>query len=187
MLGALDVHRDLLQRSVPHEVVRVRGAVAADADDLPRALDVPTTSCLAVRCYVTDVGFTATLVHAGVVPDPTAVLDAVGARTLRAATADEVNLATDYAAGLVSPVGLPPAVHLLADAVLDPRTVVYCPVGEGGVALGIRVGDLLVAVSARVTPLSSLPLPSQEPRPWSGRERVIDLETPAPRPGPPRP
>ncbi len=186
MRGALDVHRDLLERGVPHEVVRVRGAVAAYADDLPRALDVSATSCLAVRCYVTDVGFVATLVHAGVVPDPAAVLDAVGARTLRAATPDEVNLATDYAAGLVSPVGLPPAVHLLADAVLDPRMVVYCPVGEGGVALGIRVGDLLAAVSAQVTPLSSLPLPRQQPHPWSGRERVIDLESRTPRQGRPR-
>ncbi len=180
------MHRDLLERGVPHEVVRVRGAVAVHADDLPRALDVPATSCVAVRCYVTDVGFAAALVHAGVVPDPAAVLDAVGARTLRAATPDEVNLTTDYAAGLVSPVGLPAAVLLLADAVLDARTVVYCPVGEGGVALGIRVGDLLTAVSARVLPLSSLPLPRQEPRPWSGQERVIDLESPAPRPRPPR-
>jgi prolyl-tRNA editing enzyme YbaK/EbsC (Cys-tRNA(Pro) deacylase) len=109
----------------------------------------------------------------------------VGARTLRAATPDEVNLATDYAAGLVSPVGLPPAVHLLADAALDPRAVVYCPVGEGGVALGIRGADLLTAVAAEVTPLSALPLPRQEPHPWSGRERVIDLEARAPRPGPP--
>jgi Cys-tRNA(Pro)/Cys-tRNA(Cys) deacylase len=186
MRGALDVHRFLLERDVPHEVVRVRGAVAASADDLPRALDVPSTSCLAVRCYVTDVGFTAVLVHAGVLPDPTAVLDAVGARTLRAATADEVNRATDYAAGLVSPVGLPSGVHLLADAVLDPRAVVYCPVGEGRVVLGIRVGDLVAAVSAQVLPLSSLPLPRQEPHPWSGRERVIDLEADASRQRPPR-
>ncbi|GAC1499811.1 MAG: hypothetical protein NVS2B15_22400 [Pseudarthrobacter sp.] len=48
------------------------------------------------------------LVQAGVVPDPAAVLDALGARTLRAAAADEVNAATDYAATLVSPVPLEP-------------------------------------------------------------------------------
>ena len=174
MKGALDVHRELLARDVPHEVVRLRSSVAI-ADDLPRALDVPRTSCVAVRCYVTDVGPVAVAVHAGVVPDPAAVLDALGARTLRAASADEVNAATDYAAGLVSPVCLPPEVPLLADAALGATDVVYCPLGEGGVALGIRTRDLLVASRARVGSLSSLPQAAPLP-PWTGGARVLDLD-----------
>lgn len=177
MRGALDVHRELLARDVPHEVVRLRGAVVVSADDLPRALDVSPTSCVAVRCYVTDLGLVAVVVHAGVVPDPAAVLDALGARTLRSATADEINAATDYAAGLVSPVCLPPEVALLADAALDASEVVYCPLGEGGVALGIRTADLLVAVGAQVASLSALPLPREDPGPWGGGARVIDLDS----------
>ncbi len=181
MRGVLDVHRDLLARDVAHEVVRVRGQTVTTADDLPRALDVPSASCLAVRCYVTDVGVVAALVHAGVVPHPTALLDAAGAGTMRPATPDEVNAATDCAAGLVSPVGLPVGLTLLVDRAVAEQagdTVVYCPVGEGGVALGIRTADLLAALGARVAPLSTRPLPADEQAPWSGGARVIDLDGP---------
>ena len=184
--GALDVHRELLAKDVPHEVVRLRGTSAADADDLPRALDVAPSACVAVRCYCTDLGLVAVMVQAGVVPEPRALLDAVGARTLRPATPDEVNAGTDYAAGLVSPVALPDDVLLVADAALATRGVVYCPVGEGGVALGIRADDLLEAVGARVAALSALPLPPAGPAPWSGGARVIDLDRRAERRGPRR-
>ena len=176
MRGALDVHRELLARDVPHEVVRLRGTTAADADDLPRALGVPAQACVAVRCYATDVGLVAVVVQAGVVPEPRALLDAVGARTLRPATADEVNAGTDYAAGLVSPVALPDGVLLVADAALQAREVLYCPVGESGVVLGIRAAALLGATGALVAALSALPLPPPGPQPWSGGARVIDLD-----------
>lgn len=176
MRGALDVHRELLAADVAHEVVRIRGGVLT-ADDLPAALEVDARSCVAVRCYVTDRGTVAVAVHAGVVPDPAAVLDAVGGTTLRAATSDEVNAATDYAAGLVSPLGLPPEVVLLADAALGAADVLYCPVGEGGVAVGIRTRDLLVASRARVATLSALPLPAQDNGPWGDGARVISLDS----------
>ena len=176
MRGALDVHRELLARDVPHEVVRLRGTSVADADDLPRALGLDPGCCVAVRVYVTDVGTVAVLVSAGEVPQPAALLDAVGARTLRPATADEVNAATDYAAGLVSPVCLPAEVLLVADEALRAPEVLYCPVGEAGVALGIRSADLLAATGARVVALSALPLPPGEREPWAGAPRVLDLD-----------
>ena len=176
MKGALDVHRELLARDVPHEVVRLRGTAATSADDLPRALGVDAADCVAVRCYTTDLGPLAAMVCAGVLPEPQALLDAVGARTLRPATADEVNAATDFAAALVSPVCLPAEVLLVADAALTAREVVYCPLGEAGVALGIRTADLLQATGARVAALSALPLPPAGPEPWSGGARVIDLD-----------
>ena len=118
-------------------------------------------------------------------PDPAAVLDAVGARTLRAATPDEVNPATDYAAGLVSPVGLPPGCTCWPTPPSTRGTVVYCPVGEGGVALGIRAADLLAAVRAGSPPLlAAAAAPGAAP--WSGRGRVIDLDAAPPASGPPR-
>ncbi len=173
------MHRELLSLAVPHEVVRLRGAVIAGADDLPRALGVEPTSCVAVRCYVTDLGFVAVAVHAGVVPDPAALLDAIGALTLRPATDDEVNAATDYAAGLVSPIGLPEEVLLVADSALRATDVLYCPVGEVGVALGIRTRDLLAATRARVAGLTPLPRLGADPGPWAGGARVIELDQPA--------
>ena len=165
MKGALDVHRVLLEGGVPHEVVRLRRPVLS-ADDLPAALDLPPEQCLAVRCYVADGRTVAVLLQAGAVPDPVALLDALDARAARPATAAEVNAATDCAAGLVTPVGLPPEVELLADAAVGAADVVYVAAAEGGVALGIRTRDLLVATGARVASLSLRPLSPSE-RPWA--------------------
>ncbi len=196
MRGALDVHRELLTRGVPHEMVRLRRPVLS-ADDLPASLDLPSTSCVAVRCYIAErradhrgdrgadrfttgeapVGerLVAAMVHAGVVPDPAALLDAVGARALRAATASEVNAVTDSAAGLVSPVGLPASVTLLADAALGEAEVLYCATGEGGVALGVRTRDLLVAVAPRVASLSGTPISEAERAGWDGVVALADV------------
>lgn len=179
MRGALDVHRELLSRGVPHEVVRLPAPVVT-ADDLPRVLGVDPAQCVAARVYVTDLGPAVIAVHAGVVPDPAAALEALGARTLRPATADEANSATDYAAGLVSPVALPAGVRLLADAALSGSDVLYCPVGESGVALGIRSHDLLTATAAQVAGLSALPLPAHADTPWGGGARVIELDVRGP-------
>lgn len=154
MRTALDVHRDLLGREVPHEIVRLRGASIGDADDLPAALGVHPVVCVAVRCYVTEHGPLAAIVRAGTRPDWQALLAAADAHTVRTATAGEVNEITDFAAGLVCPVGLPPDVLLLADSTPARSDVLYCPVGEGGVVLGIRTHDLLRVVAARRAPLT---------------------------------
>ena len=156
MLAALDVHRELLTRGVPHEVARLRGR-AASADDLPRLLDL-RTGCVAVRVY--DVvradarSVAAVLVPAGSLPDPLALLEALDACTVRLASDDVVNDRTRYAAGLVSPMCLPEDVEVLADAALGESDVSWCAIGEGGVALGIRTVDLLVAAGARVATLT---------------------------------
>ena len=174
-MGALDVHRALLARDVVHEVVRLRRPVQS-ADDLPDALGLPPERCVVTRCYVADGAVVAVLVHPGEVPDPVALLDALAARSVRAASAAEVNAATDCAAGLVSPVGLPAAVRVLADSVLadSPQgdsDVVYTAAAEGGVALGIRVADLLAVTGALLAPLSSHPRRPAER--WDG---VLDLD-----------
>ena len=161
MRAALDVHQDLLARGMPHEVIRLRNRVAS-ADDLPRVLDVPA-GCAAVRCYTVEragsSGFAALVVPAGVVPDETVVCDALVALVVRPATDDQVNGGTGFAAGLVCPVGLPSGVEVLVDDALTAHDVVYCALGESGVALGIRTPDLLVATGARTVPLTGLTLP----------------------------
>jgi prolyl-tRNA editing enzyme YbaK/EbsC (Cys-tRNA(Pro) deacylase) len=167
--SALDVHRALLADAVPHEILRLRSPVLT-ADDLPRALGVPRTSCAAVRCYRTteDGGsaMVAVLVRAGDVPDPSSLLTALDVSSVRPATAAEVNEATDYAAGLVSPLCLPDDVLLLADAALGGSDVLYVPTGETGVALGIGVRDLLVASGAKVTTLTAGRLDVAERSGW---------------------
>lgn len=161
MKGALDVHRALLAADVAHEIVRLDTRIAR-ADELPRALGL-ATGCLAVRCYrvARDAGgpdaFVAVLVPAGATPDPAGLLPALSARALRPATAADVNTVTATAAGLVSPVDLPPGVELLADAAVGQTDVVYTAVGEAGLALGIRTRDLLVVTDARVATLTCRP------------------------------
>jgi len=156
--AALDVHRDLLARGMPHEVIRLRTRIAT-ADDLPRQLDVPA-GCASVRCYLAEraggTAFAALVLPAGSVPDDDVVCRALLAVAVTPATDEQVNVATGFAAGLVSPVALPEQVEVLVDAALTEHEVVYCALGESGVALGIRTVDLLVAASARTVPLTGL-------------------------------
>jgi Cys-tRNA(Pro)/Cys-tRNA(Cys) deacylase len=165
--GALDVHRELLARAVPHEVVRLPTRVLS-ADELPEALGLET-GCIAVRVYLVSrpgrpAATAAVLVPAGAVPEPGALLEALDATSVRPATAGEVNLLTGFAAELVSPICLPPEVEVLADAAVGADDVVYATVGEGGLALGIRTRDLLVAAGARAASLTPAPLPPGQRR-----------------------
>lgn len=171
MKGALDVHRELLARDVPHEMVRLR-ARASSSDDLPRLLGL-LRGCVSVRCYdvVRETGsaFAAVLVPAGRLPEPSSLLEALGAVSVRAAAPGEVNARTDYVAGLVGPLCLPPDVELLADSALGDSDVCYCAVGEAEVVLGIRTRDLLVTTAARVASLTG-------PRPLGEPATVLDID-----------
>lgn len=172
MKGALDVHRELLARDVPHEMVRLRDR-ATTADDLPRLLGL-TRGCVAVRCYevTREAGsaFAVVLVPAGRVPEPGALLQALRATAVAPARSDEVNARTDYAAGLVGPLCLPGQVELLADTALGDSEVCYCTVGEAEVVLGIRTRDLLVVTGARVAALTG---PAPLTQAASARERDL--------------
>ena len=159
MRGALDVHRELLARDVPHEVVRLPSRLLS-ADDLPAALGLEH-GCVAVRCYLVErpagSSFAVVLLAAGAVPAPVALLDALSARSVRPARPEQVHAATDYAAGLVCPVGLPPDVEVLADDAVRRSPTSYCALGEGGVALGIRTPDLLEVAGAAAVALAGDP------------------------------
>jgi prolyl-tRNA editing enzyme YbaK/EbsC (Cys-tRNA(Pro) deacylase) len=168
--SALDVHRALLAADVPHEMVRLR-TPALSADDLPRALGVPPDACVVVRCYRMTRGdgrtaVCAVMLRSGDTPDPASLLDAFDAVAIRTATAMEVNAATDYASGLVSPICLDDRVPFLADAALGGSPVLYAPTGESGVALGIQTHDLLRASGARITNLTAGPLGERERSDW---------------------
>jgi hypothetical protein len=195
---ALDVHRALLERGVAHEIVRLQTRVTS-ADDLPRALGVGADGgCLAVRLYAVvpppgpaaggpvEPRWVAVLVPAGKLPDPVALLAALDAGCVRPATASETNAVTGYADGLVSPADLPVGVEVLADAAVGATDVVYTAAGEGGVALGVRTRDLLVAARARAASLAPAPVPLPEPR----FADIVDLDALRPyptEPGPPVP
>src|SRR3954452_10071252 len=154
MKDALAIHRDLLARGVPHEIVRLRRIILT-ADELPEALGLPSSQCVAVRMYEADDNLVAVCVPAGATPAPSALLKATGARRICLAPVDRINAETDFAGGLVAPMLLPAEVLVLADPTIAAREVLYTPTGESGTALGIHARDLLVASQARVAALLS--------------------------------
>lgn len=171
MKDALDVHRSLLAREVPHEVVRLPRLVLS-ADEIPEALGLPPERCVTVRIYHADDTTAAVIVRAGQTPHPGAVLAALGARTLRKASPDEVNALTDFAAPLVSPVLLPDSMRVLADACVGHEHVVYAPTGDSGTVLGISSRWLLTASRASVAELCSPDAPTVD------LATDLDLRTP---------
>jgi prolyl-tRNA editing enzyme YbaK/EbsC (Cys-tRNA(Pro) deacylase) len=152
MKDALDVHRSLLAREIPHEVVRLPKPVSS-ADEIPDALGLAPQRCVAVRMYLADDRPVAVIVRAGTIPHPGAVLTAARARSLRTARPDVVNELTDFAAPLVSPFLLPDSVLVLADACVGHADVVYAPTGDSGTAVGIASRWLLSASHAAVSEL----------------------------------
>jgi prolyl-tRNA editing enzyme YbaK/EbsC (Cys-tRNA(Pro) deacylase) len=152
MLDALDVHRSLLAREIPHEVVRLP-RLALSADEIPDIMGLPASRCVAVRMYVADERRVAVIVRAGELPHPGAVLAAAAARTLRSMRPDLVNQVTDFAAPLVCPVLLPNDIMVLADSCVGHADVIYAPTGDGGTVLGIPTRWLLTASRAAVAEL----------------------------------
>ena len=152
MRDALDVHRSLLAREIPHEIVRLPRLVLS-ADEIPDVLGLPAERCVAVRLYQADDRLVSVIVRAGQLPHPGEVLAAVGARTLRTARTELVNQVTDFPAPLVCPVLLPDDVIVLADACVGHVDVVYAPTGDGGTVLGIATRWLLTASRASVAEL----------------------------------
>jgi prolyl-tRNA editing enzyme YbaK/EbsC (Cys-tRNA(Pro) deacylase) len=162
MKDALAIHRELLARGVPHEIVRLRRIILS-ADELPDALGLPAGQCIAVRLYEADSKLVAVCVPAGATPAPSALLHATGARRIGIAPVDRINAETDFAGGLVAPLLLPDDVQIFADASLPAREVLYSPTGESGTALGIHSRDLLAVSGARVAPLLTPTLVDLEP------------------------
>jgi prolyl-tRNA editing enzyme YbaK/EbsC (Cys-tRNA(Pro) deacylase) len=152
MKDALAIHRELLARGVPHEIVRLRRIVLT-ADELPDALGLPPGQCIAVRMYDADGRLVAMCVPAGATPAPSAVLHATGARRIEPTAVDRVNQETQFAAGLVSPLLLPADVPVVFDTTLAAREVLYSPTGESGTAVGIHAADLLSVTGGTVANL----------------------------------
>lgn len=152
MIGAMDVHRDLLAREVPHEIVRLP-RVLLNASELPEALRVASSQCVATRIYYVDDIPTAIAVPARSTPEPRAILAALDATTLRPATSEQTNELTRYAAGLVSAALLPKDIPLFVDARLDMTGVIYLPTGDTGTALGINGATFFRLTGARLAHL----------------------------------
>ena len=135
-----------------HEIVHLRRRID-DAVELPDALDVPESACLAVRLYDSDAGLLAVVVPARTVPATTAVARAARTFGVRPADPARVCAVTEYHPTLVPPLGLPAGVRAVAEASLRDEEVVYTATGDGGTALKIRADDLLAVTGASLARL----------------------------------
>jgi Cys-tRNA(Pro)/Cys-tRNA(Cys) deacylase len=152
MIGAMDVHRELLSREIPHEIFRLP-RVVLNADELPDLLRVPANQCLGTRLYFVDERPIAVAVAAQRTPQPGAVLAALDGTTLRPATSQQTNELTRYAAGLVNAAHLPVGIPLYVDAEVDVSGTLYLPTGDTGTALGIPSRTFFRLTRARVAHL----------------------------------
>lgn len=159
MKGALDIHRELLARDYPHEIVRLPRLVL-HADEIPDALGLWPGQCVRVQVFLADGQLVALAAPAGSPATAADVAAATGTSLARPAVAEQVNAATDYAAGLVSPLLLPASVTLLIDSALLQHDVLYCATGDSGTALGIRTSDLLTITGARIIELTPAVVPA---------------------------
>ena len=167
MKGPLDIHQFLLAHDVHHEIVRLPRS-AATAATLAEALGLPPRRCVAVHPFhaITATGDVLVLVLA---PSDAALGDdtvragqlakllrgRLGAGvTFEPARPGLVSSHTDYLAGHLAPLLLPPDVIVVAlQSLVDlAASVVYTPTGDAGTALGLRALDLLVLTRAMVLP-----------------------------------
>ena len=166
MLGPLDIHQYLLEHDVHHEIVRLPRP-AASAEHLAEVLGVTPRRCLAIQPFhaLTPDGDVLVLVltpadeQPGVETLVPALRDLLRDRLgpdaeLSLAGAALVSLRTDYIAGHLAPLLLPPDVIVVSTrGVLDLATsIIYTATGDGGTALGIAATDLLNLSRAIVLP-----------------------------------
>ncbi|GAA2375541.1 YbaK/EbsC family protein [Nonomuraea africana] len=153
MKDALAIHRWLLAHQVHHEIVRLPRPMTC-AEELPSTISVAPERCVAVTVFETRgrlgrevVAVVSTVAHP---PTPGQVGRLLGVRSVRPAPAFVINAATDYAAGLVSPLLLPHELPLLVDdRIPNDGGPLFTPTGERRTALRLHSLDLLRLLPSR--------------------------------------
>ncbi|HUR02484.1 MAG TPA: YbaK/EbsC family protein [Nonomuraea sp.] len=170
MKDALAIHRWLLAHQVHHEIVRLPRPMTC-VDELPNAVSAAPERCVAVTVFevATRIGREVVVAVVSAVsdpPQPGAVGAALGVRNVRLAPDFLVNSATDYAAGLVSPLLLPDGLAMVVDDRLRADTdAIFTATGERHTALSMRALDLLTLLRGKTVNL-------RIPRPRGSRQAV---------------
>jgi prolyl-tRNA editing enzyme YbaK/EbsC (Cys-tRNA(Pro) deacylase) len=158
MKDALAIHRWLLAHQIHHEIVRLPRPMTC-ADELPETVSAAPERCVAVTVFevTTKIGrevVVAVVSPVGDPPQPDTLGALLDVRKVRPARAFLVNSATDYAAGLVSPLLLPDDLTVLIDNRIKPdNKPVFLPTGERHNAISMRALDLLALVPGTMVDL----------------------------------
>jgi Cys-tRNA(Pro)/Cys-tRNA(Cys) deacylase len=192
MKGPLDIHQYLLAHDVRHEIVRLP-RTPTGAPTLAQALGLPADRCIAVHPFqaLTASGehlvvlLTAADLELDIAATTRTLAELLGARLgpaqFSVARAELVSARTDYLAGHLAPLLLPPEVIVVATQRLVDLAVatVYTATGDAGTALALRAVDLLDLTGAIVAP--------KRRRAARRRAVSIDLSAATPQTEGPRP
>ena len=171
MKDALAIHRWLLAHQVHHEIVRLPRPMTC-VDELPDAVSAAPERCVAVTVFevATRIGREVVVAVVSAVSDPRRrpgpSARALGVREVRLGPDFLVNSATDYAAGLVSPLLLPEGLAVAVDDRLRADAdAIFTATGERHTALSMRALDLLTLLPGKTVNL-------RIPRPRGSRQAV---------------
>jgi Cys-tRNA(Pro)/Cys-tRNA(Cys) deacylase len=144
--ASVDVHTQLLDRDIPHEIYATSGPIRF-LEDAADALGLSPSEVIRVTVFSTPAGPVATLTPLGVEPDAGAVAAAAGTAVARRETPAGASRHTGYIAHWVPPVAHEREVRVLIDRSVLAAEIVYTAGGEPGVILKIRPDDLVRATA----------------------------------------
>lgn len=167
MRGSVEVHRYLVERSIPHEFYRLERPLRR-IDEASAVLGLQPEIVVSAELFDSPAGPILALTPASRCASAPAVARAADTIRARPMSAARTAAATGYFADWVPPVGHERPARIVIDSSLLDSDVLYASGGDTGVMLVIRSADLMRATAAVVAPLC-------EP------EEAVDLEAPAER------
>jgi len=163
--GSVEVHRYLVERSIPHEFYRLARPLRR-LDEASAVLDLDPAMVVSAELFDSPDGPILALTPASLCASAPAVARAAGTRRARPASVARSTTATGYFADWLPPVGLErPALVVIDSSLLD-ADVLYASGGDPGVMLVIRSSDLVRATAGVAAPLCT-------------PEETVELEAPA--------
>ena len=154
MRTSVDVHNALVERDIPHELVRVRGRLR-HPDRIAGVLGLSSSQVGRVRLYRGEGGVVAALVPSDREPDPARLAKGSGMNPLREVTPARASDLTGFLYEALPPIPLPSDASVLIDRSLSRQEVLYFPGGAASTVLKIRGPDLVKATGAKVLTLSA--------------------------------
>ena len=147
MRGSVEVHRYLVERSIPHEFYRLARPLRR-IDEASAVVGLDPGIVVAAEVFESSRGLVLALTPASQCASAEALARAVGVRRVRPLNATRTTAATGYMAEWLPPVGLErPAAAVIERALLD-VDVVYAAGGDPGVMLVMPTVDLVRATAA---------------------------------------
>ena len=152
MRGSVEVHRYLVERSIPHEFYRLERPLRR-IDEASAVLGLQPGNVVAAELFDSPAGPILALTPAGQCASAPAVAHAADAVRARPVSTARTAAASGYFADWLPPVGHERAARVVVDSSFAEADVLYAAGGDPGVMLVIRAEDLIRATAGVMAPL----------------------------------